>query len=270
MKYDLTYLSLGGGIQSSAMLAMSVLGAHGVPKVDCAIFADTKGEIDATYSWMVKLKAWSEGRGVRVIITTKGSLEEDALGLKSKHPESIPAFMKKPDGKRAILPRSCTLDYKIEAVRSEARRQMGLTKGQRAKGVKKSLCLMGISLDEVIRMKPSPVDWIENTFPLVDAKLTREDCAVYCKEVFGEVPPRSSCYYCPHHSDSYWVWLRDRHPLEWEKAAVFDGKLRTASHSLSGEVFLHSSLVPLKEVVLKPKASSLGEFGGECEGMCGN
>lgn len=267
--YDLTFLSLGGGIQSSALLAMSALGKFNVPKIDCAIFADTQGEIAATYAWMEKLKTWGEAHGVRVISTTQGSLEEDALGLKSKHPEAIPAFMKHPDGRGAMLPRSCTLDYKILGVQSEARRQMGLKKGERAKGVKKSLCLIGISLDEVIRMKPSRVDWIENAFPLIEARLNREDCAKFCKDVFGEVPPRSSCYYCPHHNDSYWLWLKEKHPADFARAITFDVKIRSVNKGLSGEVFLHSSLQPLSEVQLKENTRSLPGFGAECEGMCG-
>ena len=34
MTFDLTYISLGGGVQSSAVLAMSALGLHGVPRAD--------------------------------------------------------------------------------------------------------------------------------------------------------------------------------------------------------------------------------------------
>lgn len=65
-KYDLIYLSLGAGVQSSTLLACSVLGLHGVPKVDCAIFADTKAEMDETYRYLDFLTKWSGDRGVPV------------------------------------------------------------------------------------------------------------------------------------------------------------------------------------------------------------
>ncbi len=38
--FDLTYLSFGVGLQSTALLAMSAMGLRNVPRVDLAIFAD--------------------------------------------------------------------------------------------------------------------------------------------------------------------------------------------------------------------------------------
>lgn len=308
-KYDLTYLSLGGGVQSSALLAMGVLGK--MPKPDVAIFADTQGEIGATYVWLQKLKAWAEERGQKVVFTTKGSLEHDTLdgrGSAANSHASIPAFIKTkqvhpcscrewfenldehdaelgpPDQKcvickgtgeitgegRGVQRRLCTWDYKIMAVESEVRRQLGLVKGGRAKGVYKVRAMLGISYDEIIRMKPSRVEWIDNTYPLIDAKLTREDCKKFLKETFGEVAPRSSCYYCPHHSDSYWKWLRDEHPADFAKAVSFDARLRHSQPGLKGEAFLHGQLVPLSEVVWKGESQmKLDGFGAECEGVCG-
>lgn len=270
MTYDLTYLSLGGGVQSSALLAMGVLGKHGVPKADVAIFADTQGEIGATYTWLQKLKAWAEERGQKVAFTTAGSLEDDALIGKGKSHVSIPAFIKNPDGSRGIQRRQCTWDYKIMAVQAEVRRQLGLKKGAKAKGVFKVKAMLGISYDEIIRMKPSRVEWIDNTYPLIDAKLTREDCKKFLRETFGEVAPRSSCYYCPHHSDSYWKWLRDEHPADFAKAIEFDKKVRRSQPGLIGESYLHGQLVPLSEVVWKDESQKkLDGFGAECEGVCG-
>ncbi len=44
MDFDFTYLSLGAGVQSTAMLIMSALGLYGCPNADVAIFADTGDE----------------------------------------------------------------------------------------------------------------------------------------------------------------------------------------------------------------------------------
>lgn len=316
MEYDLTYLSLGGGVQSSALLAMGVLGKFNVPKADVAIFADTQGEIGATYAWLQKLKAWAEERGQKVAFTTAGSLEEAVIEGRgaSKSHVSIPAFIKTKvmvacacvpvteveiedepgemefsygpadpscvacrgtgevfDGYgKGIQRRQCTYDYKIMAVEKEVRRQLGLPKGGRAKGVHKVRAMLGISYDEIIRMKPSRVEWIDNTYPLIDAKLTREDCKKFLAETFGEVAPRSSCYYCPHHSDSYWRWLRDQHPADFAKAIEMDKKIRKCQPGLIGEAYLHSQLVPLSEVVWKgDDQKKLDGFGAECEGVCG-
>src|SRR5271170_6914244 len=59
MKYDFTYLSLGAGVQSTAMLIMSALGLQGCPKADVAIFADTGDEPAWLYDHLETLKKWS-------------------------------------------------------------------------------------------------------------------------------------------------------------------------------------------------------------------
>ena len=48
-RHDLTYISLGAGVQSSALLVCSLLGLHRVPRADVAIFADTQNEPPHVY-----------------------------------------------------------------------------------------------------------------------------------------------------------------------------------------------------------------------------
>jgi len=50
MKQNLRVLSLGAGVQSSALALMI---EHGeIPMVDCAIFADTGAEPEKVYEWL--------------------------------------------------------------------------------------------------------------------------------------------------------------------------------------------------------------------------
>ena len=44
MRQTLTYLSLGAGVQSTALLVISAHGLYGCPRADLAIFADTQDE----------------------------------------------------------------------------------------------------------------------------------------------------------------------------------------------------------------------------------
>lgn len=297
---DLTYISLGGGVQSSALLALSALGMHGVPRADVAIFADTQAEIAATYSWLDRLAAWSSPRGMPIIRCTRGSLEESALasGVNNMHgrlptytretvSEPCPCKTTAPalpfmacgacggsgiveSVETGLTSRHCTWNFKIEVVHRAAREQMGLVRGQRAKGVVSAVQMLGISTDEAHRMKPSRIEWITHSYPLIDAGLSRDDCKRICREVFGEVPPRSSCYFCPYHSDAYWRWLRDSHPPEYAKAVDFDARFRLSQPRLRGEVYIHRSMRPLDEAVSASSAPERGDaFGGECEGVCG-
>ena len=51
---ELTVISLGAGVQSTTMALMSAVGE--LPPVDCSIFADTKNESEAVYSYLENLK----------------------------------------------------------------------------------------------------------------------------------------------------------------------------------------------------------------------
>ena len=54
---DLTYLSLGAGVQSSALLVLANQGKVERPSV--AIFADTGDEPQYVYDYLEVLEAWS-------------------------------------------------------------------------------------------------------------------------------------------------------------------------------------------------------------------
>ena len=60
-EYDFTYLSLGAGVQSSALLLMLEKGLFGMDKykVDVCFFADTQGEPYWVYDQLSKLKEQS-------------------------------------------------------------------------------------------------------------------------------------------------------------------------------------------------------------------
>lgn len=265
--YDATYLSFGGGVQSTALMILSALKKKGVPKATAAIFADTQGELPATYAHIKKMQEFGDKNGLPLFITTKGSLEEDVLvGVGQSH-ASILAFIKTPTG-RGVQRRLCTYDFKLLAIIAKTRVLLGLQKGERAKGVYKTRAMMGISFDEVIRMKPSKTEWIDNYYPLVDARLTRDDCKAIIAEHGFQVPPRSSCYFCPYHRDRYWVWLKKTYPDQFQRAIEFDEKLRNSQPGLDGEAFLHDSLKPLSEIDFDEKQKENG-FMNECEGACG-
>ena len=58
-------ISLGWGVQSMTLAAMSALGD--LPPVDVAIHADTTHERSATYAYAQRWTPWLEARGVRVV-----------------------------------------------------------------------------------------------------------------------------------------------------------------------------------------------------------
>lgn len=257
-------------MQSSALLIMSNLGILKCPKADVAIFADTGDEPSWVYEQVERMKVWSK---IPVVTVTAGCISADTVarhkGARTRF-TAIPAFTEGVDGRAAMLRRQCTREYKIEPIEKHVRGMFGLKKGERAKGRVKALALIGISLDEATRMKPSRTAWVENAYPLVDAGLRRGDCLRLISEYGFPAPQKSSCVFCPYHSDEFWRGLKKRHPVEFEKAAAFDENIRDMSKSgVKGQVFLHRSLVPLRVIDFDQQKRMFSDLEDEeCEGAC--
>jgi len=270
MNFDFTYLSLGAGVQSTAMLIMSALGLRNCPKADCAIFADTGDEPAWVYDHLETLKKWST---IPIHFTAKGHLSQDVadrLSGKKKRFAAIPAWTRGKDGREAPLRRQCTREYKIEPLEKKVRELLGYRKYQHNKH--KVACLLGISTDEIARVKPSRTHWVTNLFPLIDAGLSREDCARVIVDAGLPVPKKSACVFCPYHNDEYWLDMKTNHADEFAKAVSFDKMIRDMKATgIEQPVFLHRSLQSLDEIDFARRLGLplLNQFNSECEGMCG-
>lgn len=272
------YLSLGAGVQSSALYVMTTLGLHGCPKVDVAIFADTQDEPAYVYEQLNRLRFWGLAHGgPRIDTVTAGHLSADVI---SRHngarprTAAVPVWTRGDDGRESPLRRQCTREYKIEPIERHVRTLFGLKKRQRAKGKVTATALIGISLDEATRMKPSRTPWVTNRYPLIDARLRRKDCLAIIEGVGLPRPAKSACVFCPFHDDAYWAWLKSEHPAEFERAARIDVQFRDMSRSgVARPVFLHRSLQPLRLIDFAERRRlplfESDQFQNECEGMCG-
>lgn len=261
---EITYLSFGAGVQSTALLVMSNLGLDGCPKADVAIFADTGDEPSWVYENVDRMREWSK---IPVETVSQGHLSADVLGRGGF--VSIPVFSDG-DGRENQLRRQCTREYKIQPIERHVRELCGLKKGQRAVGVIDATALIGISLDEATRMKPSRTAWVQNRYPLVDAGLRRHDCKRVVEGVGLSVPDKSSCLFCPYHSDEFWRRLQVRYPEEWGKACDMDEAFRDMSRSgVSRPVYLHRSLKPLRGMDFTKQKRMFPDLEDEeCEGGC--
>jgi hypothetical protein len=165
---------------------------------------------------------------------------------------------------KGTLFRQCTSEYKIMAVRKEIRKLLGYGPRER---VKEQVRLwMGISTDEVYRVKPSQVKYIDNYYPLIEDEMSRFDCLKWFEDNGLPLPPRSSCIICPYHSNDHWRDMKKNDPESWDMAVEFDKAIRNMP-KLEAEIFLHRQCVPLDEANLGVEQISL--FDSECEGMCG-
>ena len=279
-----TVLNLGAGVQSSTMALMA---AHGEikPMPDYAIFADTQAEPEEVYEWL----SWIKGKLPYPVYTvTKGDLTQDCLTPSTKKRDTgvgvkvgqkyikqiIPLFGIMPSGKKtAAIGRKCTADYKIKPIHKKIKELCKITRGQKETTVTQWI---GISWDELQRMKESRDVWTQHRFPLIEQRMTRLNCKQWMIKHNYPEPPRSACFYCPFHSDKEWRRLRDKDPKNFAKAIAFDKQIRKAyketDESIRMEVYLHNSCKPLDEVDLdtdEDKGQQVWDFKAECEGMCG-
>jgi hypothetical protein len=259
-------ISLGAGVQSSAMILASDRGL--IPKADFAIFADTQSEPVAVYEWLEFLRSKVS---IPVEVVSRGDLASDSVeGIYSERRFSaLPTFIKNPDGSEGFGKCQCTADYKIYPIQKRLRQILGYQPGQRIKETVSML--IGISVDEIQRAKPSRERWIKNEHPLIfDLYWRRQKCVEYVEACLGRTPPRSACFMCPFKSDDEWRHLRDTDPDAFALAQDFDESIREQP-GFNGLQYLHRSRRPLVEIdfSLPPDDGQLDMFVNECEGMCG-
>lgn len=268
-------ISLGAGVQSSCMSLMAAAGEI-TPMPVAAIFADTQAEPKSVYTWLDWLEKQLPFPVRRV---TRGSLTDESLRLRNHQSKGhglwakslIPAFILNRDGSKGIMGRQCTYSYKVEQLEKASRRIAGVVRGQKTIA---AIQWIGISRDEVYRMKPSRVAWLEHRWPLVDLGMNRHDCLKWMEKSGFPKPPRSACIYCPFHSDAEWKRLKEQEPDEFQRAVKYEMDLQAVkalTDNQSGKPFLHASLKPLSEVDFstEEERGQLNMFNNECEGMCG-
>ncbi len=289
----LRVLSLGAGVQSTTVALMTTTGD--LPPIDVAIFADTGWEPAAVYKHLAKLEAHMAEHGTPVVRVRSGNIRDDhikptdeRLFIRNprKHPEYlgrsrtfIPVYLVTPAGPDRFDPtngmtrRTCTKTYKIEPVEKEIRRRLGLVRNARWPLVHTVDQLFGISWDETQRMSDSTRPAIHHCYPLVDKRITRDDCHAWLAD-HGWTAPRSACIGCPFHDDDEWRHIRDTAPAEWADAIEFDATFRARQAAgelpMEGAPYLHRQRVPLDQVDLElPVDNQLSLFDQTCDGFCG-
>lgn len=275
MTEPLHILSLGAGVQSSALALMAAAGEV-TPMPMCAIFADTGDEPQSVYRWLDWITPQLPFPVYRVQ-NKKGKLSAEAIEVKTNqttgkkyYANMIPAFSPTKGGS-AILPRHCTYQFKVLPILRAARLIGNIKRGQKTIGI---IQWLGISKDEAHRMKPSREPWCENRWPLIEMGLRRSDCLRWMKAKGFPPPPRSACVYCPFRSDAEWLRLKTDEPEEFKKAAEFEQRLRETHAAITTPgknvrlPYLHRSLKILTDVDFTDNQLDMG-FGNECEGLCG-
>lgn len=268
---EMRIISLGAGVQSSVMALMAAKGELEMP--DAAIFADTQWEPQGVYDhleWLEKQLPFPVHR------VTKGDIREMSLETveDAVYRPSIPLFVASPQ--KSMAPRQCTAQFKIIPIRQKVRDLMGLKKYEHIP--KKSVIenWIGITRDEIHRVKPSRIKWLPSRWPLIEKNMTRHDCNLWWQENYPDRPPltKSACIGCPFKGDDQWRDMRDNDPDGWSDLIDFDNSLRSGKRDAFGmkfSTYVHHSRQPMETADLSTPQDKgqLDLFGEECEGMCG-
>jgi hypothetical protein len=250
---------------------MALMIRHGdIPPVDHMIFADTGDEPEAVYEWLEYLRPLLTAP---LHIVQQGVLSEDFLSAldDQKKRAASPPFMvhNEKKGEAARLWRQCTQDYKLLPIHRKIRELRGKRRVDQ---------LIGISLDEALRMKMSRVKYITNVYPLVDMRMTRDDCLNWMQRNGYPMPPKSACVFCPYINNARLRDMKDNSPKDWDRLVWFDHEMRrrqkdqVGGAKITGTLYVHRDCKPIDEVDLR-NAADFGQtdmFEAGCvEGICG-
>lgn len=256
----LRLLSLGAGVQSTALLILAARGEFG--PIDGAIFADTGWEPQRVYDHLDRLeREVAAPAGIPIHRVSTGNIRADALNPEHRF-ASMPLFIRNPDGSDGMGRRQCTNEYKLKPIQRKVRELLGApprpdgVPGRVPKG-RIAQQWIGISADEAHRaLDTKTTMYLDSRWPLLERGLTRSDCeAINTAAGFAEVA-KSACIGCPYAGNRQWRDLRDNRPDEWADAVKFDAAIRagnarataTATGSpLLGSAYLHRSRVPLDQ-----------------------
>jgi hypothetical protein len=264
----LRVLSLGAGVQSTTLALMAAHGEIG-PMPDYAIFADTGDESAATLETVEWLASGNVLPFPMHRVSAGRKISDDIRLRATEGPGGSRRFASAPfftaNGGRGR--RQCTREFKIEPIEREQRRLAGYLPRQiMPKGSVE--VWIGISLDEVVRAGAAFARWAVHRHPLLELRMTRQDCVTWLSRHAYPVPEKSACTFCPNRTDFEWRRLKDRDPAGFSTAVEID-ELCRQTPGMRHQEFVHASRRPLGEVDFSSAEDRGQGMLDICEAGCG-
>lgn len=184
-----TILSYGAGVNTFAMLLK--LPEWGI-KPDFVVMADTGNENPKTYEHLKSVQIPEMERQGLKFVTVKHPKWANLLEYSLATRKMPPRTKFKGQG------RYCTTMFKLDPI---IRFETSVREGKEP-----FVNLIGIAYDEIHRMsKVGRRKWITNGHPLIDHKITRDECGTIIRLAGFEIPPKSGCDFCPFQRKSQWA-----------------------------------------------------------------
>lgn len=208
-------LSFGGGVNSTALLVGLEARAE-LPHL--VLFSDTGGERPATYKHVEHMAAWCAVRGVPFVTVTNGgrgqgaTLEENCLTRKE-----LPSL--------AYGFKGCSSKWKRQPMDRYVREWAPAVECWKHGG--KVLRLIGIDAGESHRAVLTEDAKHVYSYPLVDWGWGRDECVAAIRDAGLDVPPKSSCFFCPAMRRAEVLRLAEEEPDLFARAIAIESNAET-------------------------------------------
>jgi len=179
--------SCGGGTQSAAIAALIIQGR--LPKPDIALIIDTEREKQSTWDYYNNILV-PKLRKVNVELIRIAKSEFCSIDLVADTGQIMLPGYTVIDGKQVKQSGFCSTHWKKRVAQRFVR----------SIGVKQCYNWLGISTDEMKRVRQSDLLWWQNKYPLIfEVPMSRQKCIELVMDEMGwPKPPRSSCWMCPN------------------------------------------------------------------------
>ena len=252
-------VSFGGGVQSTAL---AILAATGKIEVDAFVFCDTGFEQSIVFEFLEKhTLPLLNHVGIPFHIAKAEEYAGTLHGETNFGNFLLPPFFHG-DGNgeaKGRQPAFCSSKWKKEVFNRFCAKQFN---------AKKYDVIMGFSTDEIHRAgRIKQTKKYRYQFPLLDLRMNRGDCVKLVQDTFNAPPPRSSCYFCPNHTQHEWREVMAG--VDREKVVAIDEKIRNSlKDKMQGGInaFLTVECKPIAECDFDDKNEVI--FSRLCAGGC--
>lgn len=240
--------SCGGGTQSGAIAVL--IGSGKLPRPDICFLTDTGREKSSTWPFVNGfIRPQLEKASIELHVIKSSEFGGGKLfGGEDNNTPLMPGYTNI-TGEIGKLSPFCSGKWKQDI----AERWL------RSIGVVTCRNWIGISVDEIRRVRKQHRDWLELWYPLIfAAPMRRHECVSLIRSTgwMGHIP-HSACYMCPNMGESEWIDLKMNWPEDFAAACAVEAEVR----AVDPHFFCHRSCVPLAEVDFFAQTTMFAERG---------
>jgi hypothetical protein len=230
-------VSYGVGMDSTALLV--AMQQRGI-RPDLILFADPGGEKPETYAYLPVINAWLEKVGFPCVTTVRYEPQTapyTTLEGKCLANETLPSL--------AFGKHSCSIVFKAEPqnkfIKTWTPALMAWASDQKvikAIGYDNGTqdCRRRVKADKAVAKKAAAGHadaWqYQYWYALQEWGIDRVECIRLITMAGLPLPMKSACWFCPASKKSEIVWLRDTHPILFQKAIAMENGARDGKHGL--------------------------------------